>query len=63
MVKTEVVDGFANQVSAEVVAADEARYPLGYGLPEDVASTVVFYLSPASRWITGTNLIMDGGLT
>jgi NAD(P)-dependent dehydrogenase (short-subunit alcohol dehydrogenase family) len=63
MVKTDVVVGFVQQLSAEVVATDEARYPLGYGLPEDVANTVVFYLSPASRWITGTNLIMDGGLT
>ncbi len=63
MVKTEVVDGFSQQVSAEVVAADEARYPLGYGTPEDVANTAVFYLAPASKWITGTNLIMDGGLT
>ncbi len=63
MVKTDVVEGFVQQLSADVVAADEARYPLGYGLPEDVANTVVFYLSPASRWITGTNLIMDGGLT
>jgi NAD(P)-dependent dehydrogenase (short-subunit alcohol dehydrogenase family) len=63
MVKTEVVEGFAQQVSAEVVAADEARYPLGYGTPEDVANTVIFYLAPASKWITGTNLIMDGGLT
>ena len=42
MVRTEVVDGFAHQVSAEVVAADEARYPLGYGSPEDVANTVGF---------------------
>jgi len=63
MVKTEVVEGFANQVSPELVAADEARYPLGYGTPEDVANTVAFYLAPASKWITGTNLIMDGGLT
>ena len=63
MVQTEVVTGFANQVSPEVVAADEARYPLGYGTPEDVANTVSFFLAPASKWITGTNLIMDGGLT
>ena len=63
MVKTEVVTGFAEQVSAEVVALDEARYPLGYGTPEDVAHTVGFFLAPASKWITGTNLIMDGGLT
>ncbi len=63
MVKTDVVTGFAEQVSPEVVAADEARYPLGYGTPEDVAHTVGFFLAPASKWITGTNLIMDGGLT
>lgn len=63
MVKTDVVTGFAEQVSPEVVAADEARYPLGYGTPEDVAHTVGFFLAPASKWITGTNLVMDGGLT
>ncbi|MEZ5278009.1 MAG: SDR family oxidoreductase [Opitutaceae bacterium] len=63
MVKTEVVDGFAQQVSRELVDADEARYPLGYGHPEDVANAVAFFLSPAGKWITGQNLIMDGGLT
>lgn len=63
MVQTEVAVGMANQISPELLAADEARYPLGYGAPEDVANAVVFFLSPASKWITGTNLIMDGGLT
>ena len=38
-------------------------YPLGLGLPEDVANAAVFFLSPASRWITGTTLILDGGHT
>ena len=36
-------------------------YPLGLGKPEDVANACVFLLSDASRWITGTNLIIDGG--
>lgn len=62
MVKTEVADGMSDQITPELLAADEARYPLGYGAPEDVANAVVFFLSPASKWITGTNLIMDGGL-
>lgn len=39
------------------------RYPLGVGLPEDVAHAAIFFLSPASRWITGTTLILDGGHT
>lgn len=38
-------------------------YPLGLGLPEDVAHAAVFFLSPASRWITGATLVLDGGHT
>ena len=36
-------------------------HPLGLGKPEDVANACVFLLSDASRWITGTNMIIDGG--
>ena len=38
-------------------------HPLGLGLPEDVANACMFLLSDASRWITGTSLIIDGGYT
>jgi NAD(P)-dependent dehydrogenase (short-subunit alcohol dehydrogenase family) len=36
------------------------RYPLGIGEPEDVAATILFFLSDASRWISGTTLILGG---
>jgi len=36
-------------------------HPLGLGLPEDIAYACIFLLSDASRWITGTNMIVDGG--
>ena len=36
------------------------RYPLGIGRPEDVANAIIFFLSDASKWITGTSLIMGG---
>lgn len=39
----------------------KARHPLGLGKPEDVANAVIYLLSDASRWVTGTTLIMDGG--
>ncbi len=39
----------------------ERKHPLGFGEPEDVAHAVAFLVSRASRWITGTNLIVDGG--
>ncbi|HNW72933.1 MAG: SDR family NAD(P)-dependent oxidoreductase [Bacteroidales bacterium] len=36
------------------------RYPLGIGKPHDVAGSILFFLSDASRWITGTSLILGG---
>lgn len=39
----------------------KSLHPIGLGQPEDVANTCVFLLSDAARWITGTNLIVDGG--
>lgn len=41
----------------------KSYHPLGLGKPEDVANSCMFLLSDASRWITGTNLIVDGGYT
>lgn len=39
------------------------KHPLGLGKPEDVANACLFLLSDASRWITGSNLVVDGGYT
>lgn len=41
----------------------KSLHPLGLGIPEDVANSCVFLLSDASRWITGTNIVVDGGYT
>ncbi len=38
-----------------------ARYPLGFGTPEDIAHMVAFLLSDKARWITGQNFVMGGG--
>jgi NAD(P)-dependent dehydrogenase (short-subunit alcohol dehydrogenase family) len=61
LVKTPLLDKIS--VDSEQLKEDEKRYPLGYGNPEDVAFAVIYLLSDASRWITGTTILLDGGLT
>ena len=40
------------------------RVPLGrMVLPNDVSDAVLFLLSPAARWISGANLVVDGGMS
>ena len=42
----------------------QERVPLGrLGTAKDVADAVLFLLSPAARWISGTNLVVDGGMS
>jgi NAD(P)-dependent dehydrogenase (short-subunit alcohol dehydrogenase family) len=51
-------------ISDDEIAKDIARYPLGrYGLPEEVAWAAVYLLSDATKWMTGSILTIDGGLT
>lgn len=40
-----------------------AIHPLGLGKPEDVANACAYLISDASKWVTGTNIIVDGGYT
>lgn len=47
----------------ETRRAVEALHPLGIGEPDDVAWACVYLLSDAAKWVTGTNLIVDGGYT
>jgi NAD(P)-dependent dehydrogenase (short-subunit alcohol dehydrogenase family) len=47
----------------EQEAQVEGLHPLGLGRPEDIANAIAFLLSDASRWITGTVLVADGGYT
>lgn len=39
----------------------ESLHPLGIGETTDISNTCIFLLSNASRWVTGQNLIVDGG--
>lgn len=61
MVRTEMIDSHLTVTKEQFLDDEKRNYPLGYGNPEDVANAAAFLLSDAGRWITGTNLIIDGG--
>ena len=41
---------------------DKLNYPLKrYGHPNEVAWAIIYLLSDAAAWVTGTDMILDGG--
>jgi NAD(P)-dependent dehydrogenase (short-subunit alcohol dehydrogenase family) len=62
MIKTPLINDSA--YSSEDKERNIAKYPLKrYGLPREIALGVIYLLSDASAWVTGTSLVIDGGFT
>ena len=60
MVRTNLITGGA--LTEDHYQKDTQLYPLGrYGNPEEVAWMICYLLSDAARWVTGTDLVIDGG--
>lgn len=58
-VRTEMAEEVFNDPTS--VATMKRRHPLGVGRPTDIAGVVAFLLSDAARWITGSQVVIDGG--
>lgn len=55
--------GLPPEVAQAVAAQYTARIPLGrFGAAEEVARAALFLASPASSYVTGIELVVDGGL-
>jgi 3-oxoacyl-[acyl-carrier protein] reductase len=69
--KTERLSSIISGKAAKTGASEEsvrdemlAEIPAGrFGTPEEVAHAVVFLASPQAAYITGTNIVVDGGRT
>jgi NAD(P)-dependent dehydrogenase (short-subunit alcohol dehydrogenase family) len=57
-VMTPMLERLGQQIE---LAPFQDRHPLAFGMAADVANAITFLLSDAGRWITGTNMILDGG--
>jgi NAD(P)-dependent dehydrogenase (short-subunit alcohol dehydrogenase family) len=59
VVETDIFDGVLTKVELE---EKKKFFPLKrFGQPTDVAHAIIFFLSDASSWITGSDLKIDGG--
>lgn len=62
MIDTALIHG--GDISEEQLKKDLANYPLRrYGKTIDVVNATIFLLSDASSWITGHDLVVDGGIS
>lgn len=62
MTETPLIHG--ENFTDENFEADKKLYPLKrYGKPEEIAWAAIYFLSDASSFTTGTQLIVDGGFT
>jgi NAD(P)-dependent dehydrogenase (short-subunit alcohol dehydrogenase family) len=56
-----ILPGMVEGGMSEAVRKAAENYPLGIGRPEHVASAVEYLLSDEARWITGQQVVVDGG--
>jgi NAD(P)-dependent dehydrogenase (short-subunit alcohol dehydrogenase family) len=61
IVKSPLYNEYSKQLTKEMNDKIIASHPLGLGNFDDINSSVNFLLSNESRWITGHNLVIDGG--
>lgn len=64
LIETNILE-LANEIFSKEQIIDKLRqYPLKrIGQPTDVAYAAIYLLSVASSWVTGTNIVVDGGFT
>jgi len=61
VVRTEMMGQIFDKLTDDGRKTVMGMHPMGLGIPEDIADVCAFLLSHRSRWITGTNLVIDGG--
>jgi NAD(P)-dependent dehydrogenase (short-subunit alcohol dehydrogenase family) len=62
MINTHIMD--SGSIDEEQLQVEAQRYPMRrFGRPEEVAYGIIYFLSDASSFTTGSSLVIDGGIT
>lgn len=61
VIRTPMTETFFSSLGEDMKNEILKRHPLGIGDPDDVANAVLFLLSDAGKYITGSSLLVDGG--
>jgi NAD(P)-dependent dehydrogenase (short-subunit alcohol dehydrogenase family) len=62
MINTHILDG--SSIDEEQLKIEAQKYPMRrFGEPEEVAYGIIYLLSNASSFVTGSSIVIDGGFT
>ena len=60
-VNTEMTEKVVSSIGLDAYHSIKSRHCLGIREKEYISNGIIFLLSDASKWITGTNSVIDGG--
>lgn len=62
MIETHIMDN--SSISDDMLDIERSKYPMKrFGQPEEVAYGIIYLLSDAASFVTGSSLVIDGGFT
>jgi NAD(P)-dependent dehydrogenase (short-subunit alcohol dehydrogenase family) len=62
MINTNIMD--SSSIDEEQLKIEAQKYPMKrFGKPEEVAYGIIYLLSDASSFMTGSSIVIDGGFT
>ncbi|PKG56627.1 SDR family oxidoreductase [Shewanella sp. GutDb-MelDb] len=63
LVRTELLEKHSNVYTKEYLDKINLEYPLGIGEISQIIEPILFLLSSKASWITGSEIIVDGGIS
>ncbi|MCE3046677.1 SDR family oxidoreductase [Helicobacter kayseriensis] len=60
-IMTEMIQEWSKVYDEQYIQQISQEYPLGIGMPKQITPLICFLLSLDSSWITGQNIIINGG--